>query len=260
MEPLDDPARMPAVRARIAGKPCLRHYYRQIYRRYAECLGRCPDTGFALELGSGAGFAKDVIPGIITSDVLAHDGVDQTVDATALPFDDGSLRFIGMTNVFHHIADAPAFLGEAQRCLMPGGRLFIVDQHVGPISMPFLSLLHHEPFDRKAAEWGFAATGPLSGANGALPWIVFRRDRPRLDQQFPGLKLRRYQPHSPLFYWLSGGLKSWTLIPETLIPVADALDRMLIRISPELGSFVDIELERLDPTPGGSGPKPEESR
>lgn len=244
MEPLDDPNRVAAMRAQIAAKPSLMHYYRRIYQRFADCLGRCPPDGIALELGSGAGFVRDVVPSIVSSDVLPYEGVDRVVDAAALPFGDGSLRFIGMANVFHHLPDAGAFLAEAQRCLMPGGRLLIVDQHIGPISGPILKYLHHEPFDPRSTDWGFDSSGPLSGANGALAWIVFVRDRERLARQYPGLRLLSYRPHSPLYYWLSGGMKRWTLVPQVLIPTAEALDHALTRLSSALGSFTDIELER----------------
>jgi hypothetical protein len=36
-----------------------------------------------------------------------------------------------------------------------------------------------------AADWSFPAVGPLSGANGALPWILFERDRARFEREFP---------------------------------------------------------------------------
>ncbi len=82
--------------------------------------------------------------------------------------------------------------------------------------LPILRYAHHEPSDPGAREWRFKTTGPLSGANGALTWIVFRRDRERFERQFPELGLERYEPHTPLRY----------------------------RLSPEYGSFVDVERVR----------------
>jgi hypothetical protein len=75
-----------------------------------------------------------------------------------------------------------------------------------------LRLLHHEPFAPNAKDWKFASTGLLSGANGAQAGIVSQRDRRRFESDFPKLKLIRYQPHTPFRYWMSGGLKSWTLL------------------------------------------------
>src|SRR5262245_6936110 len=239
---LNDPARVDEIRALIRRKHFLRRYYQEIYQRYQDCLRRAPDRGLVLELGSGAGFAKEWIPEIITSDALPYEGVDHVVDATKMPFSDESLRAIFMTNVFHHIPDVEAFLREARRCLVPGGRVLIVDQHPGWISTPIYRHIHHEPFQMSARDWTFKSTGPLSGANGALAWIVFRRDRARFELVFPEFELARYEPHSPLRYWLSGGLKRWSLLPVWAFGPATALDRVLVRVAPETGSFVDVEL------------------
>jgi len=246
VEPLDDPGRLPRLKARIARKAALRRLYEEAYGKYAACLARCPPRGVVLELGTGAGFAARRIPGLITSDVLRYDGLDLVADGTFLPFADGSLRLVCMLNVFHHIPDAAAFLSEVQRCLVPGGRLFLVDQHPGLISSPVLRYLHHEPF-RPDADWRFAGTGPLSGANGALAWIVFVRDRDRFRAAFPGLELVLYAPHTPLRYWLAGGLKGWSLLPGWAFAAATRLDALLVRASPRFGSFVDIELVRRSP-------------
>jgi len=246
MNELDDPERIGEIRALVRRKRFLRRYYREIYERYRHCLSRAPGHGAAVELGSGAGFVKEVIPEIVTSDTLPYAGVDKVIDATKLPFDDESVRAICMTNVFHHIPDVEAFLREARRCLVPGGRVLIVDQHPGWISTPIYKKMRHEPFRMDANEWRFESTGPLSGANGALAWIVFRRDRMRFESGFPELELVRYEPHSPLRYWLAGGLKRWSLLPGWAFGPATALDRALLAVTVETGSFVDVELRKRE--------------
>jgi len=241
---LDSPARASELRAIIHGKPALRAWYDEVYDRYAAVIAQTPPAGIALELGSGGGFAKERVPNLLTSDVLPYEGVDRVIDATAMPFPDASLRFIGMLNVFHHIPRPRAFLAEAQRCLMSGGRMLIVDQHRGWISSPILRFGHHEPFRPDSTRWEFDSTGPLSGANGALAWIVFRRDQATFVREFPHLELVRYTTHTPLRYWLAGGLKSWSLIGARTFAAASALDRFLVRLLPDLGSFADVELRR----------------
>lgn len=245
---LDSPARYDEIRAKIKGKPALSRFYQEVYREYRRCLDSAPAGGVALELGSGAGFAKEVIPELVTSDVLSYSGVDCIVDGTRLPYPNETLKAICMLNVFHHIPDVAAFLREGERCLVPGGRILIVDQHVGLLSRLILRYLHHEPFDPDAAEWSFASTGPLSDANGALAWLVFSRDRVQFRQRFPRLSLQRYQPFAPLRYWLSGGLKSWSLVPGWGYGVARAVDRLLTAVFPDLGSFVYIELVKTPPS------------
>jgi SAM-dependent methyltransferase len=242
---LDHPDRADEIRATIERKPALRRFYLDLYARYRRCLNRCPKDGIALELGSGAGFAKQVLPELVTSDVLAYKTVDRVVDATRLPFPDDALRGIFMVNVFHHIPDVAAFLREAERCLKPGGRVLIVDQNLGWISTPILKYAHHEPFLPHAREWAFETTGPLSGANGALAWMVFERDLERVRREFPKLRLERWEPHTPLRYWLAGGLKPWSLLPGWAYAAAAAVDRALSLLCPRLCSFVDIELVRV---------------
>jgi len=245
MSELDSPDRITELRTIIAAKPALRCFYEDVYSRYAACIASGPRDGLVVELGSGGGFAQEVIPGLITTDVLPYDGVDQVVDATKMPFADGSVRFFGMLNVFHHIPDVEAFLTEATRCLAPGGRMLIIDQHPGWIGKPILRYIHHEPFRPDADNWRFDSTGPLSGANGALAWIVFVRDFQRFQKDFPGLSLLNYRPFAPLSYWLAGGLKSWSLLPGPAKSLARALDRTLLSISKDSGCFVEIDVVRV---------------
>ena len=127
MDSLDDPARGAELRRTILGKPALKRFYTEIYGKYADCLRRCPAEGLAVELGSGGGFAQTFIPELITTDVIPYEDVERVVDATRMPFEKASVRLIAMLNVFHHIPDVAAFLREAVRCVMPGGRVLIFD-------------------------------------------------------------------------------------------------------------------------------------
>ena len=243
-EHLDDPSRIGEIRELIRTKAALRQFYDEVYSKYREVLARCPKEGLAVELGSGGGFAKDAVPGIVTSDTIAYEGVDRVVDATQMPFADGELRALFLMNVFHHIPDVGAFLHEAERCLAPGGRIYMFDQYPGWISTPILKHAHHEPFTPDAEEWTFASSGPLSGANGALAWMVFERDLQKFEERFSKLRLARFSPCAPLRYWIAGGLKAWSLLPGWAFGAATALDASLVALTPKLGSFVDIEIER----------------
>jgi SAM-dependent methyltransferase len=201
-------------------------------------------VGLAVELGSGASFVKQVMPEVVTTDVIAYPDVDRVVDGTNMPFADGSVRALFLLNVLHHIPDVAAFLREAERVLKPGGRVLIADQYPGWIGGFVFKHLHHEPFDDGATEWRFPSKGPLSDANGALAWIVFERDRERFQREHARLELAAFVRHTPLRYWLAGGLKRWSLLPGPLFALATWLDRALIALSPRFASFVDIELVR----------------
>ena len=68
------------------------------------------------------------------------------------------------------------------------------------------SKFHHEPFSPDAGDWTFSGDGPLSEANGALPWLIFERDRRRFEAQSPTFRIEQVRPMMPLAYALSGGV------------------------------------------------------
>jgi len=244
MQRLDDRSRAFEIQKAIQKKALLRSFYLDMYRRYARCIEHCPPTGAVIEIGSGCGFAKHTLPHLITSDLISYPGIDCLIDAARMPFGDVSLRTILMLNVFHHIPDVAAFLSEAERCLISNGRLLIIDQHSGIISKHIYRYFHFEHFDLRSPEWSFNAKGPLSSANGALPWIVFQRDRDRFTSGYPSLELLSYRPHTPLKYWLSGGLRKISFVPSRMLSLVTKLDRNLTHKCPDFGSFVDIEIKK----------------
>jgi SAM-dependent methyltransferase len=166
-------------------------------------------------------------------------GVELVVDARSLPFPDGSLRAIVGTNVLHHVPDIERFLGEAQRTLTEGGRLVFIEPWPTALSRPIYRHLHHEPFD-EGRDWSIPDGGPLTAANGALPSIIFHRDRDLFERTFPNLRVAACQPMMALSYLLSGGIgRTWPL-PGMLFDVAELLERPLHR----LGMFSRIVVER----------------
>lgn len=242
---LNSPDRFYEIQAILKEKASLKALYLEVYQKYVDCIKRSPSNGIALEIGSGGGFAKEVIPQLVTSDIIPYPHVDRVMDATQLDFPDNSLSCICLYNVLHHIPNTPAFFREAIRCLVPGGHVFMVEPYPGWISTWVYRYLHHEGFDKKVKEWEFTSNGPVSDANNALPYVIFERDIEKFQREFPQLSIARYAPHTPLRYWMTGGLKNWSLLPQKTYRSASWLDKKLIQISPRLGSFVDIELIKI---------------
>jgi SAM-dependent methyltransferase len=210
---LDDPAETLHRRQSLSRKPFLQAVYLSWYRRILPVL---PPGGSrrVLELGSGAGFLEKALPGVITSDVLLLPDVDLIARGEALPFASGSLDGIILVDVFHHIPMPRRFLSEAARGLRTGGVLAMIEPWRTPWSSFIYRFFHPEPFDPGARNWEFPSTGPLSGANGALPWIVFERDRAIFEREFPGLRVASVQLHTPFLYLLSGGFSLPALVPN----------------------------------------------
>jgi SAM-dependent methyltransferase len=239
---LDSLDREKKIRSRIKGKVALYKLYREFYLRFADCIDRCEGTGIVIEIGSGAGFIKDVLPDVIASDILPYNTADIVFDAEHMPFSDGSIKSVFMLNTLHHIPDAESFFYELERCLEPGGRGFFIDQYSGWFSNLIYRFIHHEPYDRNTTYWRFETTGPLSGANGALCWIVFYRDKKRFNQLYPALKIIKIEPHTSLRYWFAGGLKWWSLLPGVLFDLFSRIDHWMARRFPTCSSFVNVEI------------------
>jgi len=247
---LDDPRTIEARRQVIASKPMLRQIYAEWYD--ALCQAVPPDRGPVVEIGSGAGFLADVLPGLVTSEVQVCSGVRVVLDGCDLPFRDASLRAIVMTNVFHHLPDVERFLGGAARAVRVGGVVVMIEPWVSRWSRFVYTRLHHEPFDVAAADWRFPSSGPLSGANGALPWIVFERDRARFERLFPEWAVRRITPILPLRYLLSGGVSFRSFVPAVTGQWWYGLERALQPWIGDWAMFAAIELVRRPP-PAVSG-------
>lgn len=227
----------------IRDKPPLREIYEEWYGAIAASIPAGVNP--ALELGSGAGFMSSYVENLITSDILELPGVDQVIDAcAALPFPDGSLRGIGMVNTLHHLPEVTVFLEEATRCLAPGGTISMIEPWNTVWSRFVYRNLHHEPFDPSAASWSFASNGPLSSANGALPWILFVRDRGRFSERFPELEIQQITPIMPIRYLLSGGVSMRALLPNWGFGVVKAAERASHPVLGSLAMFAHIAVTR----------------
>ena len=86
---------------------------------------------------------------------------------------------------------------------------------------------HHEPFLPDASDWTFAESGPLSGANGALPWIVFERDRVTFSGEFRQWRIDSIRPTMPFRYLLSGGVSLRSLMPGWTFGAWRGIERAL---------------------------------
>ena len=240
---LDDPATTELRKQIILSKPFLKAIYDEWYAMLAE--GLPSGAGRILELGSGGGHCARFIPGLITSEIFLCPNVQVVLDAQGMPLADASLRAIVMTNVMHHIPEVNRFFSEASRCLRPGGKLLMIEPWVTPWSRFVYTHFHHEPFHPEALDWTFPRKGPLSGANGAIPWIVFGRDRDKFASQFPEFSIELIRPFLPFRYLVSGGVSMRSLMPGFAHSAWAKLEHLLESQMPKLGMFAFVSLRRL---------------
>jgi SAM-dependent methyltransferase len=240
---IDDPVTTELRRSIIASKPFLRRIYEDWYRAILKQIPA--GDGSVLELGSGAGFFEEYLPGVITSEVFECPTVQLVADAQNLPFSAGALRAIVMTDVLHHIPNVAGFFSEATRCLRSGGRVVMIEPWVSSWSRLIYRHLHHEPFEPEVQRWDFPAKGPLSDANGALPWVVFERDRKRFECDFPKLQIDTVNPMMPFRYLVSGGVSMRTLMPNFTTPLWKSIERACEPQMERLAMFSLISLQRI---------------
>jgi SAM-dependent methyltransferase len=239
---LDDPLTTDLRKRIVREKPFLRRIYEEWY---AAIVADVPDgAGEVLELGSGAGFLDEMIPSLISSEVFFVPGVRVVLDAAALPFGERQLKAVVMTDVLHHIPRVADFLEEAARCVRTHGVVSMVEPWVTGWSRFVYSALHHEPFRPDAVDWSFPSAGPLSGANGALPWILFERDRARFEREFPQWKIERVRPFMPFRYLISGGVSMRALAPAWSYRAFRALEAALRPAARATGMFAHVTLRR----------------
>jgi SAM-dependent methyltransferase len=237
---LDNPKTTYLRRQVIQKKRFLHRVYEEWYQSLIKSIPE--GNGTILEIGAGAGFLKNLLPSAITSECFYLRNIDLVLDGSFLPFTDRSLKAIVMTDVFHHLPKPRLFLNEAARCLIPGGVIVMVEPWVTSWSSFVYSKFHHEPFQPDSAQWEFESKGPLSGANGVLPWIVFQRDRKQFESEFPQLQIRAIEPMMPFRYLLSGGVSRISLQPGWTFGIWRFLERLLAHWMDSCAMFSKIVL------------------
>lgn len=238
---LDDPRTTLAHLEIIKSKPFLKRLYIRWYSILYERTRNLPG-GRYLEIGSGGGFLKDIHPEFITSDIMPLPHCDVVLSAEKLPYADNELAAIVMVNVLHHIPNPEKFIAEAQRTLVAGGKIVMIEPANTPVSRLIYRNFHHEPFEPGAPGWKLEAGGPLSNANGANPWIIFERDRELFEKEFPKLSIKNIQYHTPFAYLVSGGLTLKSVVPGWAFGFVRGLEQVVPgRL---FGMFSTIEIEK----------------
>lgn len=120
----------------------------------------------------------------------------------------------------------------------------MIEPWVSTWSRPIYTHLHHEPFVPDSKDWTFPSSGPLSGANGALPWIIFQRDQREFEAEFRGLEIQTVRPFMPFRYLVSGGVSMRQLMPEATFPLWRKLESWLHPWPNHWSMFALIHLTR----------------
>jgi SAM-dependent methyltransferase len=179
-----------------------------------------------IELGAGVIPMSNIDARIKSTDVVPSDHLDGVLDATKLDVADNCITGFFLQNTFHHIPDPKAFFEETSRVLVPGGRIVILDPYYNNISRwLYMRLFKTEDFDMNGS-WISDSTHAMIGANQALSYIVFRRDREVFATTFPELAIVGCSPVVfGLRYILTGGVNFKKIAPSWIFSVVRRFEK-----------------------------------
>ena len=225
-------------------KAYIRRLYGEWYNNFIAEIQSLP-RGKYIEIGSGGGFLKTVFPEVITSDILPFPNMDMVFNAEQIPFRNEELACIMMLNVFHHIHRPFLFLREAERTLVPGGKILMVEPANSIFSRFIYKNFHHEPFQENAGR----ELTEQENANQALPYIYFQRDRDWLENEFSGLRIEEIKYHTPFRYLISGGMSTIQLLPAFTFDFITKLEQLVEPLNMHLGLFCSITVSKNPANP-----------
>ncbi|WP_250886163.1 class I SAM-dependent methyltransferase [Pseudomonas brassicacearum] len=207
---------------------------REVFVEFHHAFHRLADRyfkveGLEVELGAGIAPMRNSYPEVLATDIVATEKLDRALNAEAMSLDDQSARAFYGQNCFHHFPHPDRFFTELQRTLRIGGGAILIEPFHGPFAaFLYKRLFKSEGFDMHFPSWETPSTGPMNGANQALSYIVFVRDRQAFERKYPGLEIVHQEIcGNYLRYLISGGLNFRQLLPDALIPVLKVVEKLL---------------------------------
>lgn len=228
-------------------KPIMRDVFAGFYKTCIDLDNKYfTGQGRRVEIGAGVSFFKKLYPEIITTDIKKADYLDMVVDALDMPFENSSVRAIYGINCFHHFPSPDKFFKELERVLSKGGGCVLIEPYYGPLASVFYkNIFDSETFDITQKEWENNTLGVMMGANQALSYIVFKRDREIFNSSYPGLEIVYQKTMSNyLRYLLSGGLNFRQLTPTFFSPLVKVTETLLIPLRNFLGLHYVIVIRK----------------
>ena len=228
-------------------KSLLRAVYYNFYRRIATKLvsGKGVNT---LELGSGVGAVKEVIPCCMTSELFSVEGIDRVENAYALNFEKESLDNIILFDVFHHLQFVGNVLDEFKRVLKPKGRVVLFEPDMSLAGRLVYGLFHPEPLGlRCAMSWhapsDFDPRKTTYYAAQGNAWRLFVRqewkEKWAVDWNLVGVERL-----SAFAYWGTGGFSGSQRYPDQWLVGVQKLDAAFQKMPSLFSGRLLVTLEK----------------
>lgn len=214
----------------LAQKPMLKEVFTDFHHTFERLDKRfLSGTGSRVEIGAGVAPIRDSYPDVLATDIVSGPGLDHVLDAEKMDLPDGSVRVLFGQNCFHHFPHPCQFFQELERVVVPGGGAILLEPYYGPLAaFLFRRMFRSEGYDKKFPSWETPTSGPMNGANQALSYIVFKRDRAEFERRFPSLQVVHQETcNNYLMYLFSGGLNFRQLWPDWAAPLLRPIQMLL---------------------------------
>src|SRR5262249_28296347 len=147
---------------------------------FARLISFCRQKGVSVEVGAGPGFLKEMLSRLISTDVVWCPWLNAVADAQYLPFKPDSISNLVGLDILHHLEKPIRFLEDAERVLVPGGRVILVEPWITPFSYLVYRYLHQEDCDLRAHPLKDNAVRWIKekkafDGNQAIPYLLFGR-------------------------------------------------------------------------------------
>ena len=212
-------------------KPQLRDVYKRFHEMIASRLDRTV-PGEIVELGSGMGSIKEVIPECVTTDLFPNPWLDRQENAYSLSFADAAVSNLILFDVWHHLRYPSAALSEFRRVLAPDGRIIVVDPAISWTGRFIFGVFHHEPLGMSHPLTWDAPPGFKPGdadyfaAQGSATRIFWRQEAP---DRLAAWELLEVTPLASFEYLATGGFSGPQIGGPGLFRFWRGLDRLLSR-------------------------------
>jgi hypothetical protein len=227
---VDGENRLKLHRKMLEKKRMLRDVFTEfhfMFRRFEQQF--LSGEGAKVELGAGISPMRDSYSEVLATDIVDAPHLDKVVNAEAMDLTDQSVKVIYGQNCFHHFPHPDRFFHELDRVLVPGGGAILLEPYYGPFAtFLYKRLFRTEGFDKAYPSWETPVAGPMNGANQALSYIVFVRDRELYEKKYPHLKIVHQElARNYLKYLLSGGLNFRQLLPDSFTGGVGLLEKLI---------------------------------